>query len=379
MFFHSAKELARRGHKVFTVTQRLRGESDFEIINGIHIYRVGPAISYKGTLPLGIFENLGYILSAIVKGITIIARNKIGIIHSNTYAPALAGTACAAVFRKPHIVTIHDIYCLDKKNLWDLQGFQRNTAGFTYKFGSLIEKIILRLPVTVFHTVSETSKIDILRCNVKRKVIVIPNGIDVGFYDKVVSSNINEHQITYIGRLVFYKNVDTIIKSMEEVVEKFPDSKLLVIGDGSYRKSLERLVRDLGLTNKVIFTGRISHVEKVRMLKESAFVVLPSIYEGFGIVIIEGFACHKPVLVSNVMPLPEIVENGKDGVVIPPFDCKGWAKAITFLFRHRNKVKKMGLHARKKLEQKYALKKVVTNLEELYHQLLINNPNDGLM
>lgn len=369
VFFQWAKELVKRGHKVFTITQRLVGERNFEIIDGVHIYRVGPAIEYKGTLPPNIFENFGYVISAITKGIILIAKKKIDIIHSNTYAPALAGQVCAIISKKPHIITIHDVYSLVGEEFWNKWASQACAMNPVAKIGPLVEKLVLELPATVFHTVSKTSKNDLYLCGLKR-VKVIYNGIDLQDFDSINSREVDPHQAIFIGRLVFYKNLDTIIKCMKRVVTKIPDSRLIVVGDGPMRPSMEKLVKDLGLTENVIFKGRVSHEEKVKLLKKSSFLVFPSLVEGFGIVLLEAFACYKPVLVSAVRPLTEIIDDGIDGYCIPPFDVDAWASKMIELFCDFNTARKMGVSAREKLERKFTIQKTVDALEKLYYEFM---------
>lgn len=369
IFFNWAKELVKRGHMVFTITQRLEGERDFENINGIHVYRVGPAIKYRGTLPLGILENLGYIIGAILKGITLAVKNKINIVHSNTYAPALAGQVYAIISRKPHIITAHDVYFLVRKDFWNKWASQASVCVSAGKIGSIVEKLVLKLPARIFHTVSETSKEDLYACGLQ-KVIVIYNGLGLRDFDSVDPTEVAPHQAIFIGRLVFYKNLDTVISAMKSVVAEIPDSRLIVVGDGPMRLPLEKLVEDLRLTENVVFKGRISHEEKVRLLKQSSSLVLPSLVEGFGIVLLEAFACYKPVLVSAVRPLTEIVENEKDGCFVAPFDVDMWAEKMIELFNNSRKAKKMGVYGRRKLERNYTVQKAVDKLEELYSKVV---------
>jgi glycosyltransferase involved in cell wall biosynthesis len=365
IFFQYAKELAKRGHNVTTIAQRLNGTTDFEQIEGIKVFRTGSSIEYHGVLPVSMTRNSNYLISAISKGLSIIAKNQIDVIHSNTYIPALAGCICAQIFRKPHIVTFHDVYFLRRETFWGSWSSQSNSSGLVSLAGSSVEKLLLKLPNTVYHTVSETSKEDLIYSKVK-DVTVVPNGIDVSEYSIASEVKQDDFQIVFVGRLVFYKNLDTVIKAFKKVVLKIPKAKLVVIGDGPMRSQWTELVTSIGLNGHVTFAGNIPHNEKVRLLKQSSFLVFPSVVEGFGIVILEAFACNKPVLVSEVKPLTEIVENGVDGYVVPPFDAEAWADKIIDLLSAPNKVAEMGINGRKKLEQNYTIPIVVDKLEELY-------------
>jgi glycosyltransferase involved in cell wall biosynthesis len=88
--------------------------------------------------------------------------------------------------------------------------------------------------------------------------------------------------------------------------------------------------------------------------------------EGFGRVIIEAFAMYKPVLVSSIRSLSEVVENGKDGFLIPPDNIEMWAERIKFLLANTEVCRKMGENGRKKVEEKFNLKVISDKIEELY-------------
>jgi len=86
-------------------------------------------------------------------------------------------------------------------------------------------------------------------------------------------------------------------------------------------------------------------------------------------VLLEAFACRKPVIVSRVKPLTEIIENDSYGYVIPPFNVDAWAEKMIDLFNDPNKATKMGICGREELEKSYIIPKVVDKLEELYSKI----------
>ena len=103
------------------------------------------------------------------------------------------------------------------------------------------------------------------------------------------------------------------------------------------------------------------------MIKRSSFMVFPSVLEGFGIVIIEAFACKKPVLVSDVRPLSDIVINDINGYALPlPFDVNSWSERIIQLLKDREKCELMGRNAYSEFVDKYELDKIVSKMETLY-------------
>jgi glycosyltransferase involved in cell wall biosynthesis len=363
IFYQWAKELAKKGHKIIVITQNLRGINRKDTINDIIIIRVGPPIDYKGYLTPTFYHNIGFYLMAFFYGFFTIIKYKLDIIHSNAYIPAFVGQVLSIIFHRPHIITIHDIYGLGRSDFWSRWANQFNDSRYYSFFGDLIERLCLALPASAFHTVSETSKREIERYIKNQKIVVIPNGIDENNYkfDKIK----NETYAVYIGRLVFYKNLEVVINSFNMLNYK-PQYKLVIVGDGPYRSKLWEIAQN---NKNIIFLGRINNKKKIDLLNNCSFLVLPSLIEGFGIVIIEAFACKKPVLVSKVMPLPELVNDGNDGFTIPPFDLDKWKEKINYMFEHPNETKNMGENGYKKFKQFYSIDIIVKRLERLYFSI----------
>jgi glycosyltransferase involved in cell wall biosynthesis len=372
MIYLIARELANKGHDVHVITQRLNEMTEFEIIDRIKIHRVGSPIRFSGTLPYTIRDNLRYLINSIIKGIQIIKENngKIDIIHANTYIPVISGYICSKLYNIPCIITCHDLYQAGDKNFWYKWMHRSNMHFPFYKayLASFIEKMILRFNVSAFHTVSEASKEDLIKFGVKPgKIIVIPNGLDPAEYIyEITPYDKNEPIAVYIGRLVFYKNLETVIRAFKEVIKIVPNAKLILVGDGPHKN---RLIKEAEpFQNNIIFTGIVSHHEKIEILKKSSFIVFPSLIEGFGILAIEGFACGKPVLVSNIRPLSDIVIDGYNGFIIDPFDVYGWAQKMIELFYDHNKRLEMGINARKEFLSKYNIKRITNLVERLYYE-----------
>ncbi len=367
IFYQWAKELAKKGHQIFVITQRLENTVPYEIVNEIEIFRVGSPVKLSGTLPMGIASNLSFLVCSFFKGIDIIKKNKIDLIHSNTYIPVFAAHMCAKLTNKPHIVTMHDVYYSAKDNFWKSWSKQEKISNVSGILGPIIEKLIARLSVT-FHTVSEQSKQDMQSSlGIKKKIIIIPNGIDLKQYD--IQNKETENQVIFIGRLVFYKNVETILEAFAKVVQKIPNSTLVIVGDGPLKPSLEQKAESLKISNKIKFTGNIPDSEKIDLLSRSRVLLNPSLVEGFGIVVLEAFACRKPVLVSDTKPLSDLVTNSTDGFIIPSHDTDAWAGKIIQLLSNPELCDTMGKKGRIKASD-YSISKLSDKMLELYHSLV---------
>ena len=366
IFYHWAKELVKKGHEVFVITQNLQGEKSYEVIDGIQIFRVGSMLNLSGTLPVGIFPNISYLLSSYFKGRKIIKENKIEIIHSNTYIPVISAQWCAK--KIPHIATIHDVYYTSDKNFWKTWSEQKQISQLTKILGPYIEKKISRTNVTLFHTVSNQSKHDLESLGVTKKIIIIPNGVDSSLYDKTI--NQNKFQAIYVGRLIFYKNIEVIIDAFGIVVRAAPESQLLIVGDGPMKFILSQKIKKMNLEKNVHLKGNVSDEEKIKLIQESNILLNPSLVEGFGIVVLEGFAAGKPILVSDSKPLSDLVNDSVDGFVIRSDDSSLWAKKILQLFNNNDMTKQMGMAGKRKVIEKYDISILTDDLIRLYKSVI---------
>lgn len=124
------------------------------------------------------------------------------------------------------------------------------------------------------------------------------------------------------------KGLDVLIKAFAELNNEYPALRLLLAGDGPLRAELEDLARSLALQERVAFLGRRSRTEIPSLIMGCEAVVVPSIAESFGIVVLEGMACRKPVVASGVGGIPEIITSGQDGLLVEPGNPAALADAL---------------------------------------------------
>ena len=170
----------------------------------------------------------------------------------------------------------------------------------------------------------------------------------------------------HVGRHVFYKNLEVVLEAFPKVVEVFPKAKLVVVGDGPMKAVWMRRADRLGLGDRVDFRGHVSHEEKLQLLSESMALVLPSLVEGFGIVILEAFAMKRPVLVCDLLPMNQIVCDGVDGYLLEPHDSDDWARGMIQVFGDREGSLRMGLSGYEKVITDYSISTAAARLEEMY-------------
>ena len=127
VFYLMSKLLAENGNRLWVITNEIKDES-YPCHENINIILVSPKLEYQGGLPPKFSDNIRYTLNAIRKGFSIIKKEKIDIIHSNNFSPALAGSILSSLTGIPHITTVHDVFSLCGKDYWKRWGKQADVS-----------------------------------------------------------------------------------------------------------------------------------------------------------------------------------------------------------------------------------------------------------
>ncbi|MDE1763707.1 MAG: glycosyltransferase family 4 protein [Thaumarchaeota archaeon] len=361
-----AKGLARDDNRVFVITNRIDGE-DYEDVNNVRMIFVPPTLQYKGGLPPGFSDNIRYSINAVREGLKTIKKEKIDIIHSNNFAPALAGSILSSLTSKPHVTTVHDVFSLCGKNYWKKWGQQSDVSKINVTLAPLFEKVMIKLRYDCIHTVSEATKEDLLKFGAKKPVHVIHNSIEPSVTHNAKPDPL---QFVYIGRLVFYKNLEVAIKAVDIAKKTEPGIRLVIIGSGPHRRTLEGMVRNLGLEQNIEFRGYVGAEEKSKTIAESGALVFPSLCEGFGLVILEAYEQKRPVLVSDIKPMSDIVSNGATGYVLNPHDEKVWARTFLDIMRNPSKAATIGQSGYQLLADRYDQESMYKKIVEMYQEVI---------
>jgi len=209
------------------------------------------------------------------------------------------------------------------------------------------------------------------------KIITIYNGADETKFNN--KYNVDEVKrdlglfgrkkiVGIVARLDPIKNHKCLIKAMQIVVKHYPDTILLVIGDGALRDELKAFARESNLLNNIYFLGTRQDIPQLLAIMD--IFVLCSISEGLPMTLLEAMAAGKPIIATNVGGIPEIIEHGINGVLIPPDNPDILADAIKKLIDDTEKAKQMGSMAREKFENNFTLSTMVKNYEEVYESFI---------
>jgi len=237
------------------------------------------------------------------------------------------------------------------------------------------EKYIIKNSLKLI-AVSNTVKNELLELGAKPEQIeIMPNTINLKNYYRAspkaikqlrarFATNPNNRLIFAIGRLLPIKGFQYLIRAVTLLKDK--NVKLLIAGEGGYRQTLEQLSKDLEITNQVTFLGKIPK-EKVKIFYSSTNVtVVPSLYDAFGLVILEAMACGSPMVCTNVCDFPLIA--GGAAVYAKPQNPEDLAEKIQDVLNHPEKTKEMAEHGLKKVKN-YAWQPYIEKLEKLYQNL----------
>ena len=167
-----------------------------------------------------------------------------------------------------------------------------------------------------------------------------------------------------VGRLIPIKGHLVLLRALAQARARVPGVTLDVAGRGPLDPALRSYAQELGLADAVRFLGFVSPVEKA--IDDAAIVVVPSLGEGFGMVALEAMERARPVIVSAVGGLPEIVADGETGLVVPPADAEALAEAIVALAGDLARASTMGLAGRERALAQFTPERCAARIEELY-------------
>jgi len=245
-------------------------------------------------------------------------------------------------------------------------------------FGKLVEKTVSKLSGNNI-AVSGWTRDRLEAIGVSgEKIRVIPNGIDLKLISGIESESGRATQefeskiydIIFAGRLIKEKNVNLLIKAVALLKADFPEIRCCIVGDGPEKASLEGLAKKTGVYGNIEFTGFQEYGALIRKIKASKVFVLPSSREGFGMVVIEAFACGVPVVTvrAKYNAAQGLVENGVDGLVAEPED-REIAKAVQKIIQKNSDYSKISEAALRNAE-KYNWKEIVEKICVVYEDYI---------
>ncbi|MGI9861970.1 1,4-alpha-glucan branching protein domain-containing protein [Moorella naiadis] len=195
---------------------------------------------------------------------------------------------------------------------------------------------------------------------------VIPNGVRA---IPPVATYQEGQTILFVGRLVVEKGVQVLLAALARLQHLYPAARLIIAGDGPYAGELHNLAGNLGLAERVEFTGFVSEEARNRLLARARVAVFPSLYEPFGIVALEAMAAGVPVIVSQTGGLAEVVEDKRTGLTFNPGDAVDLERCLVTIFQNPDLAAELGRNGQTRVYQDYTWEAVARRTLALYRDV----------
>lgn len=346
--FYLAKELLAKGHKVHIVTQQHTGTRSIQQYEGMKVHRIP-----RGTIP--VLSTYIYFQKALKK----VVELEPDIVHEQ----GISGLG-AVIKHKTSIPVVsfgrgNDVY---------------NTSFF-FKHVALTKTLrsVDRILAQTYHMKQQFSGI-VPECS--NNITVVPNGIHCS--KQTHSENdTKKFRLVNVNRLIKDKAIDELIETIlllrEQMNAKdFAKIRLDIIGDGPERERLEKQVQSDNLNEIIHFLGALPHDITLQRMQKATVYVTPTYHnEGFPNVLLEAMLSRLPIIATNHLAIPEIVQEGKNGLLVPIHSPEKTAKAIEKLFRDQSLRTKIAQYNAKNIHQ-YDWKNTSSQIESVYDDIYNN-------
>lgn len=374
------RHLVRRGHSVTVVTPGGRSLPHSDLFDGVKLVRfpleLPPDLTYgrvaQSRVSLaGRLTRLAIMaryLEAQYRAIMAEAReNGADVVHAHWAIPT--GPAAIVAARRlhvPSVITMHggDVYVNPE------QGYDFPTRWYV--------RPILRWTLRqagALTAITEDCRQHALRAGAPpERIRLVFNGTDLRRFSPGDNGDRRDprfgpHMIFACRQLFPRKGIRFLLEAGAQLKPHFPDLKIVVAGDGFERPELVRLAIELGIASDVTFLGWVPNTELPRYYRAAAVSVIPSLEEGFGIPAAEAMGCEVPVVASDAGGLPEVVEDGVTGLVVPRGDASALAGAIASLLADPQLQRRMGQAGRERALRLFDWDRTAQQFEELYREI----------
>lgn len=358
--FELCRRLSRK-NSVSVITSRLPGTKKFEEVEGTKVYRIKSLVLKK--LPAFLPPPYSIPFFFPHHFFKICEKEKPDVIHlHNRFFLSFASTVVWKKFvDRPLFLTLHNARTV---------GISKEIDFFGQLFDELIGNAVMRRADKIIANSRWTLQVTKPRDYPEEKTEVIFNGVDVKKFKKI-ETNLKdelgcEFLSTTVCRLIPQKGVEYLIRAIAGVKH---DYKAVIIGRGPEQRNLKALSERLGVTKKIHFISEVLPENKlIEFYSASDFFVLPSLWEPFGIVLVEAMACENPVVATKVGGIPEVVADC--GLLVDPKNSTQISDAINKLIEDEQLRKKLSRKARERNERFFDFDVVTKKVEQSYERYL---------
>jgi len=348
--FNLEKELTKIGHEVFILTSNCP-----EIKEKEKVFKFG----LKDKAPNLDRITIRRVISLIILfffGFKYLRRLKPEVIHSHSADLGFFISFPARLYHIPVVNTCHGVTFPDKQ-----YSFIKRFAEFFFLKHAGFKKII----------VVDKNNLEVFEEAKIKNGIYIPNGVDIGRFDKEKSGrkNIQKIKFLFIGRLEEQKGCRYLIHAAKILIEKTKNFKILLVGNGSQRKMLDNLTKENRLGSYVTLLGRVGDDELRELYCMSDVFILPSLWEGLPLTLLEAWAARLPVIITDVCGVPDVCEDRETALIIRPKDPENIAEAMLRLIEDEELRRRLGKEGEELVRREFSLEKVVMSTLNLYEEI----------
>ena len=361
-----AEAQAALGHEVTVVTDHAEGAPRSQMINGVRVLRADPA---PPDLPFDTEHLLAWVLNLDHRltrlGLQAWRDIRPDVLHAHDWLVAHTAMDLQALDTTPVIATMHATEA-GRHQGWLPTELSRSIHRIeSWLVGSASGVITCST-----HMETEVSRLFDIPTDA---VTVIPNGIDTRRWSRPGGaaphrSGTNRPLLVFCGRLEWEKGVHTLIDAVPRLRRKSPGVHVVVAGDGSRLDSLRQQARDRRVASRVEFTGWLPEPDLHHLMSSADAVVVPSIYEPFGLVALEAAALGAPLAVARTGGLAEFAGQDRNAVTFAPGDVAQLAEAVHSILADLASASARIRRARRRLREQHAWPGLAAATIEFYRQ-----------
>lgn len=342
------------GHEVDIYTRSLKQ-------NGIRYTRgrsyAGGAVSIVRLGPCTEYWNVIGRTSSVVTPVPRLLRGRYDVVHGHTFLPALPTRIGTSLTDAPSVFTVHGTSIASGvgHDTTLLAGIKRRAER------------LLVLGFSYDHVISvNRDHLGLLR-NAHDSVSYIPNGVDLDRF--AIDQEPIEGRILFVGRLAPKKRVQDLLEAYSMIAADVPASELVIVGTGSLRRELKRLAKRLDIAEDVRFEDHVPDEAIPQYYASAELFVLPSVWEGHPLTLLEAWAAGVPVIATDVEGITEFVDHEETGYLVPPESPDDLANAIRFALENGSIAQQWGKRAREIAASEYSWAETARKTDQVYREI----------
>jgi len=351
--YNLSRKLIEKSHRVTVITRSPTWRMQTDIIRGVDVFRVPFIPCY----PFHVHVHR-FFVNKLFKTL----ESNFDIVHIHTPLCPVVKTSL------PVVTTVHSPMVPDSR-LATITDFRSLASKIVARSISYQLELNLLRRSNMITAVSKSIAQELEEYGLNPDdVVVVGNGVDEKIFMPAKNKPVNRY-ILYVGRLEFDKGLFDLLEAGKCISQTYPDVSFIIAGRGRYLDKLKEQTKKTGLQDKFTFLGQVDKDTLVSLYQNATIFIFPSYHEGLPTVIIEAMSCGLPIIATDVRGNRDLISAGENGIIVPPRTPKKIADAISMLLEDENIREKLGVNARKMIEEKYTWDVVSNKVLECYESL----------